>query len=75
MSIRQKREDQGLSENITIVKKNKSITFNNPKKSNRVKYINSSEKSKIIAAGGSLFNGINKKYLWKNHNVKVKKIS
>lgn len=22
-----------------------------------------------------MFNGINKKYLWKNHNVKVKKIS
>ena len=30
---------------------------------------------KVAAVGGSLFNEINKKILWKNHNIKVKNIS
>ena len=30
---------------------------------------------KVAAFGDSLFNEINKKILWKNHNIKVKNIS
>lgn len=51
--------------------KSKSITYNNAKKQG-FDYIYSLEKSKIVAVGDSLLNGINKSV--KNHNVKVKDI-
>ena len=53
----------------------KQVYYLQQSKTKGLDYINSSEKSKIIAAGGSSFNGINKNFLWKNHNVKMKKIS
>ena len=53
----------------------KQVYYLQQSKTQGLDYINLLEKSKIIAAGGSSFNGINKSCSWKNYNAKVKKMS